>query len=153
MEISARFSEFNIADVGDTKIDLSNNSNYNFTTVNKFNCRQSRFDTFKLDEIAVEVSFPEAHNTKIDIRGTSASFKGFSGNFRFGNVNLKLNPNVEYNLNYDGTHGQLKGVSSDIFKTRYVYNQYPSKINIQGKNADATCNIELVTNNVTFKIE
>ena len=154
MEISsARFSEFSVADVvGETKINLSNNSKFNFATVNTFSCQQSRFDTFKFDEIITDVSFPDANNTKVDIHGTSASFSGFSGNFTFGNVNMKINPNIEYNLYYDGTYGRIN-VSSDKFKKRFVYNEYPSKTDIKGLNTDAKCNVEIVAHSTTCTIE
>ena len=155
MEISsARFSEFSAADVvGETKINLSNNSKYNFATVNTFSCKQSRFDAFKFDQIIVAASFPETNNTRIDIQGTSASFSGFSGNFRFGTVNLKLNPNVVYNLNYDGTYGRLDGVSPDKFKTKFISDKSNTKSTVQGLNAGAKCNIELVTQHTTCNIE
>ena len=153
MEISARFSKFNAATIGDTKINLSNNSNYDFSTVNTLSCRESRFSTFKIGEIAVEASFPDATNSQLDILGTSASFTGFSGNFRFGTVNLKLHPSILYNLNYSGTFGQLNGISPDKFKTRYVSEKNGSSTSIQGLNADAKCNIDLVARNTNIKIE
>jgi len=153
MTVSARFSEFNVADVGETKITMSNNCKYNFATVNTFNCQQSRFDAFKFDEIVHSASFIDTNNTNINIYRTNASLSRFSGNFRFGSVNLKLNPNVEYNLNYNGTFGQLNGVSPDRFKTKYISDKDGSKTTIQGTNAGATCNVEIVANNTTFKIE
>jgi len=149
--IESRFSNISIAKADNVSL-ASYNSKFNFATVNTFNCRQSRFDTFKFDEIVNNASFTEANNTNVDINRTSASFSGFSGNFRFGTVNLKINPNVIFNLDYDGTHGQFENVSSDRFKTRLVVNQYPSRLNVQGTNADAKCNIKVVANNVTFRI-
>jgi len=153
MEISsANFSEFSIADIGEIKINLSNNSKYNFSTANTFSCKQSRFDLFKFDEIVVGALFPDASHTTININGTSASFSNFSGNFKFGSVNLKLNPNVKYNLNYDGTFGQFdipRGISLQNYKSE----RNGAKTTFQILNVGATCNIELVTNNTTFKIE
>ena len=151
MFISSKYSEFNAADLGETRINLAFNSKFNFATVNTLICRESKYDTFKLGEIVVNTSFQEAFNTKIDIDRTSVSLKGFSGNFKYGTVNLKLNPAVEYNLKYDGQYGQLD-VASDKFKTRFISEKNGSKTTIQGSNADAKCNIELVTFNTTCKI-
>ena len=152
LEISARFSEFNIADISEPKINLSYKNKFNFATVNTFRCQESKFDTFTFNEIVASVSFPDAYQTNIDIRETSASFNSFSGNFRFGSINLKIHPNVEFNLNYNGTHGRMN-VSPDKFKTRFISDQNSSKTTIQGLNAGAKCNIELVTQHTTCKIE
>jgi hypothetical protein len=152
MDVIARFSKFNVADIGDAEINSVNNNNFDLGTVNTFTCRQSRFSTFKFEEIVVNASFPDAHHTNVNIKSTSASFSGFSGSFRFGTVNLKLHPSVEYNLNYNGTFGRLD-VSGDRFKTRFISNVSGNKTTIQGTNAGAKCNIELVTNNTTCKIE
>lgn len=152
LEIFARFSEFNVADISEPKINSSYQNKFNFATVHTFSCQESKFDTFKFDEIVVAASFPEAYQIKADIRGTSTSFSGFSGNFRFGTVNLKLHPNVEFNLNYNGTHGKLD-VSPNKFKTRFISDQSSSKTTVQGLTAGAKCNIELVTYNTTCKIE
>ena len=153
MEISARFSNFNAANIVDAKINSANNSNFDFATVSTFVCNESRFNTFKLAEIVVDASFPDANNTTVNINNTSASFTGFSGNFRFGTVNLKLNPTVEYNLNYTGTFGQLNGISPEKFKTRYISDTSGSTTTIQGLNAGAKCNIEIVASNTSCKIE
>ena len=152
MEISARFSEFNVADISEPKINSSYQNKFNFATVNTFRCQESKFDTFKFDEIVADASFPNAYQAKVDIQGTSASFSGFSGNFKFGSVNLKIHPNVEFNLNYNGTHGKMT-VSPDRFKTRFISDQNSSKTTVQGSTAGAKCNIELVTQNTTCKIE
>ena len=153
MEISSRFSKFNAANIADTKINSANNSNFDFATVNTFICRESRFSTFKLAEIVTNVSFPDANNSDITINGTSASFTGFSGNFRFGMVNLKIHPSVEYNLNYTGTFGQLNSISPDKFKTRYISDKSGQTTTVQGLNAGARCNIEIVANNTNCRIE
>ena len=153
LEISAKFSEFNVANISDTKITSSYHNKFNFVTVNTFSCQESKFDTFKFDEVIANASFPNAYQTKVDIRGTSASFSSFSGNFRFGTVNLKLNPTVVYNLNFDGTFGKLDGVSPDKFKTKFVSDKNNTKTTVQGLNAGAKCNIELVVQNTTCKIE
>ena len=152
MEIAARYSNFDIADVGDARISTSNSS-FIFATVNTFICQESRYDTFRFGEIVDEVSFPNASNTTVRIIKTSASFKGFSGNFRYGTIDLKLNPNVEYNLNYDGTYGRID-IPTDRFKTRFISDKTGSKTTIQGSTtADAKCNIAIVANNVTCRIE
>jgi hypothetical protein len=154
MEIfSARFSKFNATDIGDVKINSSHQSEYNIATVSTLICQQSRFDNFRFDELAFNASFKDAYQTKININSTSALFTGFSGNTRFGNINLKINPNVAYNLNYNGTQGSLNGVSSDRFKTKYISDKSNSTTTIQGINAGAKCNIELVTQNTACKIE
>ena len=151
-EISARFSEISIADISEPKINSSYKNKFSFATVNTFICQQSKFDTFKFDEIVVDASFPDAYNTNVDIQGTSTSFRGFSGNFRFGSVNLKLNPNIAYNLNYSGSHGHLD-VSPDRFKTRFISDKSSTKTTVQGSTTGAKCDIVLVTYNTTFKIE
>ena len=154
MEIStAKFSKFNVTIIDNLKINSSHNSNFDFNTVNTFMCRESRFSTFEFDEIVVEASFPNTHNSDIFVNRTSTSFTGFSGNFRFGTINLKINPSVEYNLNYEGTFGQLNTISSDKFKTRLVSEKSGSKTTIQGVNAGAKCNIEIVANNTNCRIE
>ncbi|MDR0794623.1 MAG: hypothetical protein LBE79_00985 [Tannerella sp.] len=153
MELSCRFSKFNATDIGDIKINSSHNSNFDFNTVNTFSCRESRFSTFNVEEIVANASFPEANNTSVTIKRTSASFTGFSGNFRFGTVNLKLHPSVEYNLNYKGTFGQLNNISADKFKTKFVSDKSGSTTTIQGTNAGAKCNIEIAASNTTCKIE
>jgi hypothetical protein len=153
MEISARFSTFNADNIGDTKIISSNNSNFYFGTVNTFTCQQSRFCTFKFDVIVVDASFPEANNTNIYINNTSASFSGLSGNFRFGTVNLKIHPSIEYNLIFNASFGKLD-VSPEKFKTRYNVTKNPgSKTYIHGVNAGAKCNIVIDANNTNCKIE
>ena len=92
-------------------------------------------------------------NTNINISRTSASFNGFSGNFRFGQIYLKVNPSVEYNLKYDGTFGLLD-IPADRFNHRLISDKSGSKTTVQGSTAaNAKCNIELVTNNITCKIE
>ena len=151
MEISARFSKLNVADIGDMRINTSDNSNFDFATVDILSCQQSRFSTFKLHEIAIEASFRDANNTNVKINKTGAAFKGFSGNFRFGTIDLIIHPNVQYNLRYNGTFGQFD-VSPDRFKTGFVSDKNGSVTTIQGTNANAKCNIELVTNNTTCRI-
>ena len=153
MEISARFSNFKVASTGNIKINSSNNSNFDFGTVNAIVCRESRFSTFEFEEIVIEASFPDTNNSDIFVNRTSALFTGFSGNFRFGMVQLKIDPSVEYNLIYNATFGKLR-VSPEKFKTKYNVTENPgSKTYIHGINAGARCNIELVTSNTTCRIE
>jgi len=153
MDVSARFSNFKASNIGNIKINSANNSNFDFGTVNTVVSRESRFSTFEFDEIVVNASFPDTNNSTVNINRTSDSFTGFSGNFRFGTVNLKIHPGIEYNLNYDGTFGQLNTISSDKFKTRLVSEKSGSKTTIQGVNAGAKCNIEIVANNTNCRIE
>jgi hypothetical protein len=152
MDISARYSNFSTGNIGDAIINSSNQSKYQFATVNSFVCQQSRYDTFTIDEIVNDASFPNASNTNINITRTSTSFNGFSGNFRYGTVRLKIHPGVEYNLNYDGTGGRLD-FSSDIFKTRFYSDKTGSSTFIRGSNAGAKCNIEIVAGNANCRIE
>jgi len=153
MEISARFSNFKAANIGNIKINSANNSNFDFGTVNTVVSRESRFSTFEFDEIVINASFTDTNNSTVNINRTSDSFTGFSGNFRFGTIRLKIHPSIEYNLNYDGTFGQLNTISSDKFKTRLVSEKNGSRTTIQGVNAGAKCNIEIVANNTNCRIE
>ena len=154
MEISsARYSKFNATDIDEIKISSSFQSEFNLAKVNTFFCKQTRYDKFRFNEIGINASFQDALQPNVNINKTSASFNGFSGNFKYGSIDLKINPNVEYNLNYNGTYGSLRGVSSDKFKTKFISDNNNSKTTIQGLNAGAKCNIEIVAQNTTCKIE
>jgi len=152
MDIFARYSNFTVSDINETRISSSNNNKYVFATVGTVVCLQSRYDTFTFDEIVNDASFPEANNTNVNITRTSASFNRFSGNFRYGTLRLKINPSVEYNLNYDGISGMME-VSPDRFRTRFVSDKSGSRTTIQGVNAGAKCNIEIVANNTNCRID
>jgi hypothetical protein len=47
----------------------------------------------------------------------------------------------------------LNSISADKFKTRFISDKSGSKTTIQGINADAKCNIEIVASNMTCRIE
>ncbi|MDR2231642.1 MAG: hypothetical protein LBE56_00800 [Tannerella sp.] len=154
MEIGeARFSKFNAGNIDVMITNSINNSTCDLDAVNTFSCREARFSTFVFDEISGAASLPDANNTTVRINNTGASFKVFSGNFRFGEIYLKLNRNVVYNLNYEGTFSQLNGISRDKFKSGYVSDTNGPNTTVQGLNTDASCNISLVVSNTTCKIE
>jgi hypothetical protein len=66
---------------------------------------------------------------------------------------MKINPSVEYNLNYNATSYDHWKVSPSRFKTKFISDKNDTKTTVQGLNAGANCNIELVTERATCKIE
>jgi hypothetical protein len=134
------------------KIGSSYQSEFHFATVDTFSCRTSKYDRFDFEQIVVEASLPDAFQTNVKINSTDASFKSFSGNFKYGNVTLKLHPSIIYNLNCNWTYGSIN-VSPDKFKTRFISDKNNNQTTVKGTNADAQCNIELVTYSTTCKIE
>jgi len=148
--INAQYSNINIDKTHNISI-KSFNSKFNLATVNSLICEKSEYDNFKFDEIITDASFKKAFDTKIELNGTSSSFKNFSGNFEYGNIYIKTHPELKYNLNSKCAYGQVD-VPSDKF-AKFISDTQNSNTTIHGSNIETECNIELISFSTKCKIE
>ncbi len=153
LKVSLKYSQLTAGDIQKLTIPSSFDSKLNFKTVGSFKCTESKYDQFKLDEITSSAEFVEAFNANIDIANTGSSFNHFSGKFKYGHINLKLNPAIQYNLSYTAKYGQIK-VPMEKFTTRLISDKSNTNNTFEGStSSNTTCNIKLDTFSTNITIE
>ena len=153
MEISATFSKFNTGNIGSVTMLSSYSNRFESSTINTITCKDSRYDKFRLGQVSISAEFNEAQYSEVNIINTGPSFNLFSGNFKDGGIYIKLDPTIQYTLNYQSTYGNID-IQTDRFKSRILSDKNNPKATFEGAtDSNAKCNIGFTIHSTTVKIE
>ena len=106
MQISAKYSNFNLGNIGEVTVLSSHSSTFDFSSVNTIVCRGSKYDKFRLGRVSASAEF-DGYNSEVNIVNTAPSFRYFSGDLKYGSFLLKLDPSISVALNCQSTYGEI----------------------------------------------
>ena len=153
MEVSAQFSKFNVKNIGSITILSSYSNRFETSTVNTITCKNSKHDKFRLGQVFISAEFNEAQDSEVNIIKTGPSFKLFSGNFKDGGIYIKLDPAIQFVLNYQSTHGNID-IQTDRLKSIIIPDKNnPTKTFEGSTDSNAKCNIKFTAYSTAVKIE
>jgi len=152
MQISAKYSKFNLGNIAEVTVLSSHSSSFDFSSVNTIVCRDSKYDKFRLARVSASAEF-DGYNSEVNIVNTAPSFHSFSGNFRYGSFHLKLDPSISVALNYQSTYGNIDFASGRFRQITKSEKKGSTTIFEGSTDTNAKCNIRITVHDTKGNIK
>ncbi len=104
---SGTYSSLKAIDVKTAKVIKLYDSNINLGIVGEFICNESKYDEVEFAAITKSIDFPSAYTLKLRVAEVKSTFENFTGNFKYGSVNMELPADLEFSLDFQTTYGNV----------------------------------------------
>lgn len=149
---SGKYSSVNALNTNTVNINLLYDSDVKLGHVKSFSCNESKYDEIKLESISKSVVFGSAFELNLDINNVSESFELFKGEFKYGSIQLPLDPSLQFSIKFNTTYGSV-----DFPKNRVKINDMnfeDSNKSFEGQTSDnPKCKIEFTGYDTDFDLE
>lgn len=105
---SAKYSNLQAQDVNTLEVSDIYNTDIKLGAVESFSCDESKYDNIRFTSIGKSINMGNVYTSKLNFGTTGPKFENFSGEFKYGSVNLKLDENIDFKISYKTTYGSVK---------------------------------------------
>lgn len=121
--------------------------------VNEFYCAESKYDKFNFVSITKTFDLKSAYESDINIEKAEATLERFSGNFKYGNVRMPLDPKLEFSLDFETNYGKVNFPKGRV-RINSMSDKDGSKYSFEGSTVDnPTCKIRFKSYETDFYLE
>lgn len=150
---SAKYSSLEAGNVKSAKINVLYDSKIELGIVDEFICMESKYDEMELDAITKSLHLNSAYSLELRIDKATASLEEFYGDFKYGSIDVSLDPSLEFNIDFNTTYGDVD-FPKDRIKVRDVYIKDDGKQSFEGSTSEnAKCNIKFKGYDTDFDLE
>ncbi len=90
IKIDSKYSKFEFENGENCNISSAYNDGLKFSSLKILNIYESKYGTYKIDELSTSLSVTEGYNDKLDILKTGLGFKGLNVNEKYGKIKISL---------------------------------------------------------------
>lgn len=153
LEYTSKYSTFSAQNINSIKCGSLYETKIKAATIGDFSCAESKYDNINFQAVTSSFNIQTAYELDLDIGDVKPSFKSFTGDFKYGSVRMNLDPNLEFNLDFDITYGSV-----DFPKDRIKINNFnikdDSKQKFEGSTSEnAKCKIKFSAYDTNFHID
>ncbi len=153
LHFSGKYSSLKALDVKSAKINELYDSNINLGIVGEFTCNESKYDEVEFDAITKSIHFTNAYTLNLRVAEVKSTFENFSGNFKYGSVNMELPIDLEFSLDFETTYGDVD-FPKDRLKVRDFNIKSSSKHSFEGATSEnAKCKIKFIAYSTDFDFD
>lgn len=153
LEYNSKYSTLKALDIKSIKCDNLYETNIYASSVGSFACRESKYDNLKFSSISKSIHFGSAYETDVDIAETLSSFESFTGEFKYGYVNMPLNANLDFSLDFDTQYGKVLFPKGKV-KVDFISDKNGSKYSFEGSTSEnPKCKIKFKAYETDFRLE
>jgi len=150
---SGTYSSLKAIDVKSAKVNKLYDSNINLGVVGVFTCNESKYDEVEFAAITKSIDFPSAYTLDLRVAEVKSTFENFTGNFKYGSVNMELPANLEFSLDFQTTYGDVD-FPKDRLKIRDLNIEGSSKHSLEGATSEnAKCKIKFIAYSTDFNFD
>ncbi|MBU8892075.1 MAG: hypothetical protein KOO66_04810 [Bacteroidales bacterium] len=150
---SAKYSSLKALDVKSVKINNLYDSNINLGIVGKFTCTESKYDEVEFDAITKSIHFTNAYTLNLRVAEVKSTFENFTGNFKYGSVNMELPTDLEFSVDFQTTHSDVD-FPKDRLKIKDLNIEGSSKYSLEGTTSEnAKCKIKFIAYDTNFDFD
>lgn len=150
---SAKYSSLEAGNVRSAKINVLYDSKIELAVVDEFICMESKYDEIEFDTITKSLYLNNAYSLELRIDKALASLEEFYGDFKYGSIDISLDPSLEFNIDFNTTYGDVD-FPKDRIKNRDVYIKEDGKQSFEGSTSqNAKCNIKFKGYDTDFDLE
>jgi hypothetical protein len=150
---SGKYSSLKAIDVKSATVNKLYDSNINLGIVDEFSCVESKYDEIEFVAITKSIDFPSAYTLSLRVAEVKSSFENFTGNFKYGSVNMELPTSLEFSLDFQTTHGDVD-FPKDRLKVKDFNIESSSKHSFEGATSEnAKCKIKFIAYSTDFDFD
>ena len=149
---TAKYSSLKALNINSIKISSFYESKINAAIVGELSCNESKYDEIEFEVITKSLSFTNAYELDLRVEKVNASFESFTGYFKYGSVNMSLDPTLEFSLDFETTYGNVSFPKNRV-KIKDM-NLDGSKQYFEGQTSDnPQCAIQFKAYDVDFDLD
>jgi len=107
VEYSSKYSTLNAKNINTLKCNSLYEVKIYADVVGKFSCEESKYDHIRFQKITKAIHLPSTYELELNIESVDVGFEKFYGDFKYGNVNLPLDPKTEFSLKFETKYGDV----------------------------------------------
>lgn len=108
VDYTSKYSKFEAKDINILKCGSLYETKIFAANVGEFSCTESKYDNINFQAINKSINIGSAYELKMDITEVKSSFEDFTGDFKYGYVNLPLPALLDFNLKFDTKYGNVQ---------------------------------------------
>lgn len=153
LKYNSKYSTVSAEDINTINCNVLYETKIYASNVGSLRCEQSKYDKFKFNSIGKSIYFDTAYETDIDILKALPTLEDFSGNFKYGYVNMPLDPKLEFSLNFETNYGKINFPKGRV-KVDHMSDKDGSKYSFRGSTIDIPkCKIRFKSYETDFNLE
>lgn len=148
---SSKYSSLKALNIGSAKCERLYEAKIYASTVGDFSCSESKYDKIEFEAITKSIDFTNAYELKLKVGKVDPSFESFSGEFKYGSVDMNLDPSLEFILDFETTYGNVKFPEERFRLNDYRTNGNESKKSFKASTSEnAKCKIKFSAYDTDF---
>ncbi|MFC2150945.1 hypothetical protein ACFLSE_00320 [Bacteroidota bacterium] len=153
LEYTSKYSTFKGENINSIKCKSLYETEIHAAVVGELSCLESKYDEISFQSITKSINLPSAYELDLDINAVKPSFESFYADFKYGSVNLPLDPALEFSLEFETTYGDVD-FPKDRIKVRNLNIKESSKHSFEGATSEnAKCKIKFKAYDTNFNLE
>jgi len=154
IEYDSKYTEFTANKVGSFEIKESYNDTYDIKEVNDFSCQDAKYNKVNIGLLNNSINLPSAYDSNFKIDKTGSNFTSFKGDFKYGEVKIKIDPTLNYKLMFENTYGEVSFPKERFTQKPLTRIESDSKTQFESStDPNAKCEINFTSYDLNFTIE
>jgi hypothetical protein len=154
IKFSGKYSSIKALNSNSVKVDGLYDSAIELADVGTFTCPESKYDDITFTSISKSINLGTVYTPNFDFGKAGSNFENFSGEFKYGTVNLELNPSLEYSLIFETTYGSVNFPKERFKLSGYKGNKSSSKKSFEASTSEnAKCKIKFSAYSTAFNFK
>jgi hypothetical protein len=146
---TSKYSSFKALNIGSAKCESLYETEIYATNVGNFSCTESKYDEIEFESIGKSLVFTSAYELDLKVQNAKSGFENFKGDFKYGSVNLLLDPALEFSLKFNTNYGDVDFPKNRLKITEMIFDD--SKKYFEGQTSDnPPCKIEFTAYDTEF---
>ena len=151
--VKGKYNKLSSGSIAHARLEQSFDNDYRFGPLGKIECSSSKYDKLEIEQLQKSANFEDSYDSDFEINAIGKDFKGFSGNFKYGKIDMDLSQLPAYCLKANMTYGHLE-VDKSTFTENLRYIDHNDKIEFSGCTAEgATAKINITCHDTTVDLD